>query len=190
MYLKRGFSYPVYTQLKGPDLYADLVTGTYNRESFHSDPGNFNCTFLPYAGQTDILLNGIYWDKSVPRLFDKEDIKEESFIIQTIADITDDANGSVPINLGDQTIDDPVYGVNRKTLAKTAPYLKDSVDVMAVGNLPNELPRDASRYFGEQLIKYVLEDLVRTGSEIITRATMVQNGKLTKHFEYLKEYSE
>ena len=189
MYLKRRFSYPVYTQLKGADLYADRITGTYSREAFHSDPGNFNCIFSPYAEQTDILLNGIYWDKTVPRLFNKEDIKEEAFIIQTIADITDDANGSVPINLGDQTIEDPVYGVNRKTLAKTAPYLKDSVDVMAVGNLPNELPRDASRYFGEQLIKYVLEDLVRTGSDIITRATMVQNGKLTKQFEYLREYS-
>jgi saccharopine dehydrogenase (NAD+, L-lysine-forming) len=189
MYLKRRFSYPVYTQLKGGDLYKDQLTGTYNREDFHLHPDNFDCVFLPYAEQTDILLNGIYWDKTVPRLFNKTNIADEAFIIQTIADITDDANGSVPINLGDQTMEDPVYGVDRKTFVKTAPYLKDSVDVMAVGNLPNELPRDASRYFGEQLIKYVLEDLVGNGSEIITRATMVQKGKLMPHYDYLSAYA-
>jgi hypothetical protein len=100
-------------------------------------------------------MNGIYWDVNYPRLFEKEDINE-SFTIQTIADITDDMNGSVPVNLGDQTIEDPVYGVNRKTFEKTVPYLQDGIDVMAVGNLPNELPRDASRYFGEQLLKYVV----------------------------------
>jgi hypothetical protein len=61
---------------------------------------------------------------------------------------------------------------------------------MAVGNLPNELPRDASRYFGEQLIKYVLPDLLSGGSNIIQKATIVVNGKLTPHFDYLKDYSE
>ncbi|HTE24659.1 NAD(P)-dependent oxidoreductase [Flavitalea sp.] len=189
MYLKRRFAYPVYTQLKGGDLYKDRITGTYDREAFHLQPEKFDCVFLPYAEQTDILLNGIYWDKTVPRLFNKADISDEAFIIKTIADITDDANGSVPINLGDQTIEDPVYGVDRKTLEKTAPYLKDSVDIMAVGNLPNELPRDASRYFGEQLIKYVLEDIVGNGSEIITRATMIEKGNLMPHYEYLSDYA-
>lgn len=189
LYLKRRFSYPVYTQLKGPDLYYHKLTGLYNRDDFHHAPHDFGCRFLPYAEQTDILLNGIYWDKTVPRLFAKEDVQRDTFIIQTIADITDDVNGSVPINLGDQTIEDPVYGVDRHTLEKTAPFQKNSVDIMAVGNLPNELPRDASRYFGEQLIKYVLEDLVKDGSEIITRATMVQKGRLMENYAYLEEYA-
>jgi hypothetical protein len=62
--------------------------------------------------------------------------------------------------------------------------------MMSVSNLPNELPRDASRYFGEQLIKHVLEDLVNKGSAIIERATMTKDGRLTKQFEYLQDYSE
>ena len=114
----------------------------------------------------------------------------DRFIIQTIADITDDANGSVPINLGDQTIEDPVYGVDKISFQKTAPYLPGSIDVMAVGNLPNELPRDASRYFGEQLIKHVLEDLVNNGSDIISRATITDNGHLTPTYAYLQDYAE
>jgi len=189
-YLKRRFSYPVYTQLKGAELYRHKETGKYNREHFHEHPEEYSCKFFKYTSQTDILMNGIYWDKTMPRLFEKEDATSENFIIQTIADITDDANGSVPINVGDQSIDNPVYGIDKKTLEKTAPYLPNSIDIMAVGNLPNELPRDASRYFGEQLIKHVLEDLVGNGSEILERATMVKNGQLTNPFEYLRDYAE
>lgn len=188
-YLRRRFAYPVYTQLKGPDLYRHKSTEQYNRADFHDHPDQYECRFLPYAAQTDILLNGIYWDKNVPRLFEKNDVSNDNFIIRTIADITDDVNGSVPINLGDQTIEDPVYGVDIKSLEKTEPYLPGSIDLMAVGNLPNELPRDASRYFGEQLIKYVLEDLVKGGSEIISRATMTEKGRLTDAYSYLKEYA-
>ncbi|OSZ77548.1 alanine dehydrogenase [Chitinophagaceae bacterium IBVUCB2] len=189
-YLVRRFSYPVYTQLKGAELYRHKETGQYSRMEFHEHPEKYECKFLPYAAQTDILLNGVYWDKNVPRLFEKASVKADNFIIQTIADITDDADGSVPINVGDQTIEDPVYGIDKITLEKTAPYLPNSIDLMAVGNLPNELPRDASRYFGEQLIKHVLEDLLGKGSEIINWATMAKDGQLTKEFEYLKEYAE
>lgn len=188
-YLKRRFSYPVYTQLKSPDLYEHQTTGKYNRVDFHENPQHYRCKFLPYAAQTDILMNGVYWDKNVPRLFEKTNVPADDFILQTIADITDDENGSVPINLGDQTIEDPIYGVDKNTLQKTAPYLPGSIDILAVGNLPNELPRDASRYFGEQLIKYVLEDLVKGGSEIISRATMVQKGQLTPTYQYLAAYA-
>lgn len=188
-YLRRRFSYPVYTQLKGADLYQPISGGAYSRMEFHDHPGKYRCTFLPYAEQTDILMNGVYWDQHVPRLFEKEEVRNETFIIQTIADITDDADGSVPINLGDQTIEDPVYGVDRETLKKTAPYLQNSIDIMAVGNLPNELPRDASRYFGEQLIKYVLDPLLNGQSPVIEHATIVKNGILMPGYNYLSEYA-
>ena len=189
-YLRRRFSYPVYMQLKGADLYKSKITGKYSRADFHAHPEKYECSFLPYSEQTDILMNGVYWDGSVPRLFEKKDVHGETFIIQTIADITDDADGSVPINLGDQSIEDPIYGVDKKDLHKTAPYLTTSIDIMAVGNLPNELPRDASRYFGEQLIKFVLEDLIKGGSDIINRATIAKDGRLTRHFDYLRDYAE
>ena len=65
-----------------------------------------------------------------------------------------------------------------------------SIDIMAVGNLPNELPRDASRFFGEQLIKYVIPDLIGNGNSIITRATMLDKGKLNANYSYLAEYAK
>jgi len=187
-YLKRRFSYPVYTHLKGADLYKHRIDGSYSRSDFHQAPAGYRSTFLPYTEQTDILMNGVYWDKDVPRLFEKDDVRSPHFIVQTIADITDDADGSVTVNLGDQTIEDPIYGIDRDTLLKTTPFGKNTIDVMAVGNLPNELPRDASRYFGEQLIKFVLDDLVHGTSAILERGTMAADGQLGKNYSYLQDY--
>jgi saccharopine dehydrogenase (NAD+, L-lysine-forming) len=188
-YTGREFTYPVYVHLKGADLYAHQLTGQYNREDFHSNPGNYISKFGGFIPHTDILVNGVYWDQHVPRLFEAADIRQPGFRISTIGDISDDLAGSVPCNYGDGTIDDPVYGVDKQTLKRTAPYLPGSVDIMAVGNLPNELPRDASRYFGEQLIKYVLDDIRRGGTTTIHKATLVEKGVLTTAYEYMKEYA-
>ncbi|HUR10713.1 MAG TPA: NAD(P)-dependent oxidoreductase [Flavitalea sp.] len=187
-FLQRTFEYPVFTQLKGRDLYEKKTGSSYSREDFHVNPSSYRCLFPPYGRQTDILMNGTYWDPGVPRLFEWSDMEDPSFSIQTIADITDDTGGSIPCNLGDATIENPVYGVDRIMRKKTDPYLRGGIDVMAVGNLPNELPRDASRYFGEQLIKYVLGDLVKGDSIIIKRATMIEAGKITSQYRYLEGY--
>ena len=189
-YLSREFAYPVYVQLKGADLYMDKISGAYNRENFHRHPEKYVCRFEDYIPHTDILMNGIYWDVHVPRLFPREAVSKPDFRIQVIADVTDDANGSIPINLGDQVIENPIYGVDRQNFHKTEPGLPGSVDVMAVGNLPNELPRDASKYFGEQLIKYILPDLLGEGSAILERATILKEGNLTERYGYLKDYAE
>ena len=188
-YTAREFTYPVYVHLKGYDLYRHAVTGKYNRDDFHKHADQYVCLFENYCNHTDILMNGIYWDASIPRLFSMDTLKQPGFRIQTIADITDDTKGSIPCNLGDGTIDDPVYGVNKLSGLITKPYAEGSVDVMAVGNLPNELPRDASRYFGEQMIKYVLDDIRKGGSETIERATILKDGALTETFSYLSDYA-
>jgi alanine dehydrogenase len=187
-YKTTNFSYPVYVHLKGEDLYVNKLTGKYTRKEFHEHPENYKCLFKDYISETDILLNGVYWYEKIPRLFEMGDMKKDDFRIQTIADISDDLHGSVPCNLGENTIEDPVYGVDKTGGYRTEPYLAGSVDVMAVGNLPNELPRDASRYFGEQLIKFILDDLISGGSKIIKNATIVKEGKLAENYEYMKEY--
>ncbi len=188
-YLSRSFTYSVFVQLKGRDLYRHRERMDYMKDEFHQNGELYECLFEEYCSHTDLLINGIYWDRNIPRLFEWNTMKRDDFRIQTIADITDDIYGSIPCNLGDATIEDPVYGVDRFTREKTAPFLPGSVDVMAVGNLPNELPRDASRYFGQQLIKYVLNDIFMGGSEMIERATILKNGELTPSFTYLQDYA-
>jgi saccharopine dehydrogenase (NAD+, L-lysine forming) len=188
-YVQKEFAYPVYVHLKGANLYQHKIEKTYNRNDFHEYPEAYESTFKKYLSQTDILMNGVYWEKNIPRLFEIDDVKKIDFRIKTIADITDDKNGSVPCNLGDTTIAEPIYGVDKSTIIKTEPYVENSIDIMAVGNLPNELPRDASRYFGEQLIKFVLEDIRKGGSKTIENATMVDKGKLGKLYAHMKAYA-
>jgi alanine dehydrogenase len=188
-FVERDFTYPVYVHLKGSDLYERRDGSAYNRAHFHSTPTEYKSRFLPFAQSADILMNGVYWDKNVPRLFETGDIKDLRFRIQVIADITDDENGSVPINLGDASMQDPVYGVDRSSAERTEPCQPHSIDVMAVGNLPNELPRDASRYFGEQMLKFVLPPLLGAGSEIIQKATITRDGVLTEPYRYLQDYA-
>ncbi|RAJ82377.1 alanine dehydrogenase [Chitinophaga dinghuensis] len=187
-FLINQYNYPVYTQLKAGELYLRKGEKTYSRADFHAHPEMYDCRFLPYVTVSDILMNGIYWDHNIPPLFSVNDLKKDNFNIQVIADITDDTNGSVPCNLGDSTIEDPVYGVDKQTNTRTAPYLKGTVDMMCVSNLPNELPRDASQYFGDQLMKYVFEELLKDHSEMLLNATITQNGQLTAKFSYLQDY--
>lgn len=188
-FLITEYQYPVYTQLKAGELFLRAGDKVYNREDFHQHPDQYECKFLPFMTAADILMNGIYWEDRMPSLFSNNDLRKPNFRIQVIADITNDLGGSIPCNLGDTTIDEPVYGVDRQTLTKTAPYLRDTVDMMCVGNLPNELPRDASQYFGEQLMKYVLEDLLKGGSTVIDRATIARDGRLTEPYTYLEDYA-
>ncbi len=188
-FLMNQYAYPVYTQLKAGELYLRKSDKTYSRDDFHAHPEAYECRFLPFVTASDILMNGIYWEQRIAPLFTLSDIAIYNFRSQLIADITDDTNGSVPCNIDDSTIEDPVYGVDRISRQKTAPYLPGTIDMMCVSNLPNEQPRDASQYFGDQLMKYVFEDLLRPDSQLINNATIVKAGKLTPKFDYLEDYA-
>lgn len=188
-YLQREFAYPVYTHLRGIELYAPKDGSAYKRLHFHAHPGKYRSLFSQYIPHTDILINGVYWEENIPRLFAMEDLRRADFRIKTIADITDDKHGSVPCNLGDSTIAEPVYGVHRQSFQKIPAYDAAGVDIMAVGNLPNELPRDASKYFGEQLLKHVLLDIVQGHSKAVDKATIVKDGELTSQYDYMHVYA-
>lgn len=191
-FLNNRFDYPVYTHLKGNELYARKDDNSFSRENFHRFPQDYKCLFGKYLSATDILMNGIYWTEEIPKLFEKEDVRRPGFNLKVISDITCDIDGSVPINLGASSISDPVYGIHKKNLEKAAPFQNtgDIVDIMAVDNLPNELPRDASESFGQHLRKFVLEELAKgDDSDIIARATICSNGRLTSYYEYLSDYA-
>lgn len=191
-FLEKTFDYAVYTHLKGHTLYVRKDNGTYHRDDFHRYPQDYQCLFRRYLPVTDILMNGIYWDTNIPKLFEKVDVREADYKMNVIADVTCDIDGSVSINDGASTIAEPVYGIRRDTLERTMPFLHtaDVIDVMAVDNLPNELPRDASTHFGLHFEKFILPELLKKdGSDIIARATLCSGGKLTPYYEYLSDYA-
>jgi saccharopine dehydrogenase (NAD+, L-lysine forming) len=192
-YLLKDYQYPVYVHLTGKEMYERISDGMYYRDEFHAQPHLYKCKFDKFWSHTDLLMNGIYWDASIDRLFEKEDTKLADFKITVVSDVTCDEDGSVPINLGASTIADPVYGYNKTTGEKAAAFLADKniIDVMAVDNLPNELPRDASEYFGEFLEKHIIADLIAEDhtNAMLQRATVCNAGHLGRYFEYLHDYA-
>ena len=189
-FLSKEFDVPVVCQI-GPQHYVQNKKDIpFSFNHFVKNPGEYESVFLPYTKATDILITGHFWDPDAPLFFTYEDMKDPDFRISIIADISCDLNGPIPSTTRVSTIADPFYGYNPLLETEEPAFSKPSnITVMAVDNLPGELPRDASGDFGRQLIKNVLHDLF-TGavSTIIQRATITDNGKLTSRFSYLEDY--
>lgn len=187
--LTKVFSEPVFAQLLTENLYERIDGKAYDRSDFHHDPTRYRCVFRYYLPQCDMLINGIYWDERMDRLFSENDTRMTTFRPKVIADISCDINGSVPITIKDTKISDPVFGYDPMTMKACEPYQENSIDIMAVSNLPAELPRDASEGFGAMLIEYVVPELLKPESIVIQNATICKAGKLTHEFEYLADYA-
>jgi saccharopine dehydrogenase (NAD+, L-lysine forming) len=189
-FLNHLYKEAVYCQLNSRD-YNKAKNGTdFNRGDFYNNPEGYESDFLKYAEVADLLIAGAFWDPEAPVLFHRTDILKPNFQIKVIADITCDIEGSIPSTKKPSTIDDPIYDYNPEE-DKVEPALKDegNITVMAVDNLPCELPRDASTDFGREMVDNVLPHLLgNDNEEVIKRATISKNGQLTDRFEYLKNY--
>jgi alanine dehydrogenase len=188
-YLHVEYDEPVFVQLNSPDLYVHPTLTQWDTQHFYKHHGEYKSQFKGYAERTDLLVNGIYWTEDLPRLFEAADTADrKKFAPTVIADISCDVEGSVPITYRATSIADPVIGWSRRTGGPCEPYGEDSVDVMAVGNLPNELPKDASEEFGEMLLGHVIPELMHGKSRLIEEATIARGGTLTAHFTYLSDF--
>ncbi|TAE71730.1 MAG: alanine dehydrogenase [Bacteroidetes bacterium] len=189
-YLLKMFNEPVFTVLESCQYYQKKFDAPENAD-FYENPELFDCDFLKFANQTDILITAHFWHTKAAALFTQKDILDPNFHIKVIADITCDVGGSIPSTLKASTIAEPVYDYNpTKQCIEPAFSSNENINVMAIDNLPGELPFDASESFGEQIVKYVFPALFGNGDEsILDRATITKNGRLTADFEYLSDYA-
>ena len=130
-----------------------------------------------------------FWDPKSPVLLTRRDLIGGTVPIRIIADISCDIDGPIPSTIRASTIADPFYGYDPVTGLESEPFRNDSITVMAVDNLPGELPRDASTDFGDALAEHVLPellDLKDTG--MMERAAISEKGQLTKRYAYLQDY--
>lgn len=191
-FLTENFNEPVFTQLSCHHYAADKNNSEFDKAKFYKQPDEFKSIFKPFTEVADIMINGIYWDNNAPAFFTKEEMADSSFKIKTIADVTCDIApvSSIPSTLFASTIANPIFGYDPKTNKEAAPFADGIIDMMTVDNLPNELPRDASLSFGQQFIEHIAAELANENeSALLQRATVTQNGKLGKHFDYLADYA-
>ncbi|HEX8060175.1 MAG TPA: NAD(P)-dependent oxidoreductase [Cyclobacteriaceae bacterium] len=189
-FLQKTFSEPVYVQLGSADYHSRKEGGHFNRDEFHTEPEKYWSRFLEFTKVTDLLLAGAFWNPKAPVLFTKDDMLSKDFKIKVVADITCDIEGSVPSTKRASSIAEPLYDYDAATDTVQPPLSNDKyVTVMAIDNLPCELPRSASEEFGRDLMDRILGPLLQgDATHIIERGTIAANGRLTQHFEYLSDY--
>jgi alanine dehydrogenase len=189
-FLMCSFREPVYCQLNARDYVQRKTDHNFDLQDFYTHPEHFISNFTPYTKMADIYISAHFWDPRAPRMFELSDVTAPDFHLSVIADITCDIDGSIPTTTRASTIQAPFYGFNTKTQKEDLPFNKDTVCVMAVDNLPCELPRDASDDFGKDLMERVLPNITITDKDqVIERATICKDGKLTPAFHYLKDYA-
>ena len=189
-YLKHTYDEAIFTQISSKEYVKRKDGQAFSKKDFYQNPQEFESNFLPFAYRSDVLINGMYWDNEAPALFSLEDMKNNSFIIQAIADVTCDIApvASIPATIKASTIADPLFGFD-KMRGEACDWSADqAICMMTIDNLPNEMPRDASISFGQQFISFVIEELLKENSPVIERATVADQGQLGQHFEYLTDY--
>jgi alanine dehydrogenase len=189
-FLSNEFTEPVFTQLNARNYNRRIEAGEFNRSEYYRHPDRYENTFLRFAHEADLLLACAFWDPRAPKLFNRSDVMGDRFKISVIADITCDIDGSIPSTKRASTIDAPIYDYNPSEDKVEAPLTDEAnITVMAVDNLPCELPRDASESFGGQFITNVLPDLIAKNKDgVVQRATIATEGRLTEKFAYLQDY--
>ena len=180
---------PIYTQLSVKEYNKRKDGQSFTKGDFYKNPELFDSNFKRFSDIGDMYIACHYWDADAPFVFSREDAKHPDFKLKIVADISCDIDGPVASTIRPSTIDNPLYGYNPETESEVDFMNESAIGVMAVDNLPCELPRDASEDFGNELITKVLPSLIREDSEtIIERATICENGELTSYFEYLQSY--
>jgi len=190
-FLNNYFDEPIFTNLDSKEINRRKQDGGFDLNEFYTRPELYESNFQKYTEVADILIGASYWDPNAPRLFELKDIQNPDFAISVIADITCDIDGSIPTTQRPSTIDSPIYDMDRETLTEIPPFAKQSsISVMAVDNLPCELPREASQGFGAQLSEWVIPALFEENAPILERATICRDGDLTLEFMYLQDFLE
>ncbi len=184
-----SFREPTYIQIDSQNYNEALDGSDWSLENFYKHPEKYRSTFGKYIKDCDLLIHGSFWDPHAPIMFTKNEMRSPDFRISVIADISCDINGCIPSTVRSTTIEDKFYGYNPVTEEIGEPFSNDTITVMAVDNLPCELPRNASEDFGKELIEKVLPALLLNDDHgMIERGSITKDGKLQPRFHYLSDY--
>ncbi len=191
-FLKYSAPEPVFTLLEVDDYYSRLDGQPFDRKAFFKSGTGHRCDFAPYLNSADLYLACHFWDSSSPKIVTREDLMNPNCRTRIIADISCDVAGPIASTIRASTIAEPLYGYDPSTGLECSFSQKGAIGVMAVDNLPCELPRDASESFGESLLEKVFPAILGEDPDhIIGKASITTlEGSLGGEYEYLKSYAE
>lgn len=189
-FLNDTFDQPVFTHLEVEDYYARKDGAPFEKSDFYAHPDQYKSSFFRYAEKAQMYIACHFWSNKSPFIITREDFKQASNKIEVVADVSCDIDGPIACTIRPSKIADPVYGYDPASETEADWKKEGVVAVMAVDNLPCELPQDASEDFGNELIKQVFPHLFGEDlDDVIGRASETDlNGNLTPLFSYLQDY--
>ena len=188
-FIQDTFNEAVFVRLNTMDYNVRKDGSITVKQEFYSNPELFKSSFMDYAIHADIFIAGHYYSSGSPFLFTREDAKSPEFNLKVVADVSCDINGPVACTIKPSTIANPIYGYDKQSEQEIDFRNEGAVAVMAVDNLPCELPKDASEDFGNEMLAKIIPSLLISDDEqIIANATICKVGDLTPNFEYLRNY--
>lgn len=189
-YLKNSFEGPVYTHLEAEDYFAPKDGTFFVKKDFYSTPENYLSTFARYSRKSDMYIPCHFWSAKSPFILTNEDLLHTENRIKVVGDISCDIAGPIACTIRPSKIGNGIYGYDPMTQSEVDFRQEGAIAVMAIDNLPCELPKDASEDFGNELLKQVLPCLFgKDPDEVIARGSQTTTtGELTDGFSYLSNY--
>jgi alanine dehydrogenase len=188
-FLTKIYSEPVFTQIDVLDYNKRLDGSPSSKNDFYTNPTAYTSDFERFSKVADVFMAGHFYGNDAPAILTREMLQAPDCNIRVVADISCDVDGPIACTLRASTIADPFFGY-LPSEHKEVPYMHPAaIVVMSVDNLPCELPNDASVGFGEMFLKYVIPAFFNNDQDqLLSRAQLTEQGKLTSRFAYLQEY--
>ncbi|MFQ3173857.1 MAG: alanine dehydrogenase [Flavobacterium sp.] len=188
-FLTKKYAQAVYTQIGVLDYNKRMDGRVLDCNDFYLNPEEYVSDFERFTKVSDILITGHYHANEAPLILSKEMLKSKDCKIKVVGDVSCDINGPIGCTLRASTIANPFYGYSPSEDKEVDVFHPAAVVVMAVDNLPCELPKDASEGFGTMFIEYVIPAFFNGDKDgVLQRAQMTENGKLTEKFSYLQDF--
>jgi len=188
-YLSKNYTQPVYVQLDVLEYNKRIDGQVLDFKDFASHPEAYDSDFDKFTKVSDIYFAGHFYGNGAPAILTREMLNASDCKIRVVADISCDVNGPIASTLRSSTIEEPLYGYFPNENKEVDVFHPAAVVVMAVDNLPCEIPKDASEGFGEQFMEHVIPAFFNGDQDgILQRAKITEKGKLTERFSYLQDY--
>ena len=188
-YFSKNYSEPVYVHID-VEHYNKRKDGTaFDKDDFYKDPSGYVSDFARFANTSDMFIAGHFYGAGAPVILSAEMMKSADNRIKVVADISCDIAGPIACTLRSSTIAEPFYGYYPSEEKEVDIYHPSAIVVMAVDNLPCELPKDASEGFGEMFLEHIIPAFFNNDKDgVLKRSQLTEGGKLTEKFSYLKDY--
>ncbi|MFL9836778.1 NAD(P)-dependent oxidoreductase [Flavobacterium sp. ST-75] len=188
-FLTKTYTEAVYTQLDVTDYNKRKDGKEVTKQDFYVNPDKYESDFGKYAKAADIFIAGHFYANGSPAILTNDMLTDKDNKIKVVADISCDVGGPVASTIRSSTIANPFYGYLPSENKEVDLFHPSAIAVMAVDNLPCELPKDASEGFGQMFMEHVIPSLFNNDANgILQRALITHNGALTERFKYLEDF--